>query len=245
MLCLSLACFMESASAANPTFSGIRPWGAQRGTEVEVTLTGARLEDAEELLLYYPGIKVTSFEVVKNQVKAKLAIAADCRLGIHAMRLRTRSGVTDLRTFNVGALKEVSETEPNSEFGAPQKIEMNVTVNGVVQSEDVDYFLVEAKKGQRITAEVEGIRLGNTFFDPYVAIMDMGRFELSAADDTALVWQDGVASILAPSDGTYVIQLRETAFGGSGACTYRLHIGDFPRPARRCRLAVSLAKRST
>ena len=56
----------------------------------------------------------------------------------------------------------------------------------------------------------------------------MKRFELSAADDTPLVGQDAVASIVAPEDGKYVIQIRETAYGGGS--NYRLHIGTFPRP---------------
>ena len=42
--------------------------------------------------------------------------------------------------------------------------------------------------------------------------------------------QDCVASIVAPEDGKYVVQVRETSFGGNGACTYRLHVGGFPRP---------------
>ena len=108
---------------------------------------------------------------------------------------------------------------------------MGTTVNGVVENEDVDYFLVEAKKGERVTAEIEGIRLGYSFFDPYVAILDMQRFELSSSDDAAPVWQDGVASIVAPEDGSYVIQVRETAYGGSGGAMYRLHVGRFPPPA--------------
>jgi hypothetical protein len=33
-----------------------------------------------------------------------------------------------------------------------------------------------------------------------------------------------------PADGTYVIQVRESAYGGNGACAYRLHVGTFPRP---------------
>ena len=69
---------------------------------------------------------------------------------------------------------------------------MNVTVNGVAENEDVDYFVVEAKKGERISVEVEGIRLGITMFDPYVAILNAKRFELASSDDAALVWQDGL-----------------------------------------------------
>src|SRR5262249_23505310 len=35
---------------------------------------------------------------------------------------------------------------------------------------------------------------------------------------------------LAPHDGSYVVQLRESTFGGNDNCHYRLHIGSFPRP---------------
>ncbi|HEY2838179.1 MAG TPA: PPC domain-containing protein, partial [Pirellulales bacterium] len=219
-----------SAHAASPSLGSVSPNGAQRGTEIDVTFNGARLADAQEILFLYPGISVKSLEAADGAVKTKLAIAPDCRLGQHSMRIRTASGISELRTFYVGALPEAKEVEPNSQFTEPQKIALDTTINGVIENEDVDYFLVEAKKGERITAEVEGIRLGYAFFDPYVAIMDMQRFELASSDDAALVWQDAVASVVAPADGTYVIQLRETAYGGSGACMYRLHVGRFPRP---------------
>ena len=222
---------LAATYAAAPSLGSMVPYAAQRDTEVEILFNGGRLADAQEILIVYPGIEVTHFEVVGDkQVKTRLKIAPDCRLGIHAMRVRSASGISNLRTFMVGALPIIGETEPNNDFAEPQKIDLGVTVHGVVQNEDVDYFLIEAKKGERISVEIEGIRLGNTFFDPYVAIMDMGRFELSNSDDAALVWQDAVASIVAPEDGTYVIQVRESAYGGSGACTYRLHVGRFPRP---------------
>ena len=100
----------------------------------------------------------------------------------------------------------------------------------MADNEDVDYYAVEAKKGDRITAEVEGIRLGITLFDPYVAILDAKRFELASSDDAALIWQDGFASVVAPEDGTYIVQVRESAYAGNGNCLYRLHVGNFPRP---------------
>jgi len=219
------------ANAANPSLGSIVPFGVQRGQQIEFMFNGARLGDAQQVLLYEPGIEVVSLAAEDDaKVKVTLAIAADCRLGEHGMRLRTAMGVSNLRTLSIGAMPDVAEVEPNSEFETPQQINLDVTVNGVVTNEDVDYYLINATKGQRITAEIEGIRLGNTFFDPYVAIMDMNRFEIASSDDDALVYQDGVASILAPEDGTYIVQVRESAYGGSGACTYRLHVGTFPRP---------------
>ena len=129
----------------------------------------------------------------------------------------------------MGALKEVNEVEPNNDFAAPQPIPMNVTVTGVADNEDVDYFVVEAKKGDRISAEVEGLRLGISEFDPYVAILDSKRFELGVSDDAALAWRDGFTSIIAPNDGKYIIQVRESAYAGNGSCIYRLHLGNYPR----------------
>src|SRR5204863_169844 len=84
----------------------------------------------------------------------------------------------------------------------------------------------ELKKGQRLSVEIEAMRLVNTFFDPYIAILDSKRFELAASDDSPLNKQDGLCSIVAPADGTYIVQVRESAFGGNGACQYRLHVGS-------------------
>lgn len=220
-----------TSHAASPSLGGTSPRGGQRGTEVEVTLSGARLDDAQQVLFYEPGIEVTKLEVVNPQsVKVMFKIAPDAQLGSHRIRVRTATGVSELRPFFVGALKEVAEKEPNSDFAAPQPIEMNSVVNGTADNEDVDYYVVEAKKGDRITAEVEGIRLGITLFDVYVAILNAARFELASSDDAALVWQDGIASIVAPEDGKYIIQVRESSYAGNGACLYRVHVGNYPRP---------------
>ena len=219
------------ASAAVPEIDQFSPRGGQRGTEVEVLFSGQRLGDARSLLFYEPGITVKSLDVLPDRrVKTRLALARDCPLGPHALRLQSATGISNLVTFSVGALPEVNEIKPNNDFARPQKINLNSTVNGVVLNEDVNYYAVEAKKGQRLSVEVEGLRLGESFFDPSVAIMDTNRFVLAAADDTPLLRQDCACAVIVPRDGTYVIQVRESAFGGSDRCHYRLHVGTFPRP---------------
>ncbi len=218
-------------SAALPEIDRFTPRGGQRGTEVEVIFSGPRLGDARGLLLYEPGIAVKSLEVLPDKrVKTRLALAGNCPLGPHALRMQSATGISNLVTFSVGALAEVNEIKPNNDFAKPQKIVLNSTVNGVVLNEDVNYYAVEAHKGQRLSVEVEGLRLGESFFDPSVAIMDTSRFVLAAADDTPLLRQDCACSIIVPRDGTYVIQVRESAFGGNDRCHYRLHVGTFPRP---------------
>ena len=231
---LALALLAASAltvGAVAPSLQNTSPNGVQRGTEVEVKFNGARLADAEEIFLFEPGVKVLELKEVKDSfVLARLKIDADCPLGEHKVRIRTKTGISDFRTFTVGAYPQVEETEPNTTLDKAQKVAMNSTVLGTVSNEDVDYYLVAAKKGDPIAAEVEGIRLGRTFFDPYVAILDKSGKVLAKADDTALLIQDAYATIIAPADGEYVIEVRETSYGGSGN-PYRVHIGSFPRPS--------------
>lgn len=94
--------------AASPVLSNILPRGAQRGVETEVLFNGQRLEDAQELMIYEPGIEVIEFAVVNgNQVKAKLKIAPECTLGTKHIRVRTASGLSDLRT-----MREKTKREP-------------------------------------------------------------------------------------------------------------------------------------
>ena len=116
---------------------------------------------------------------------------------------------------------------------APQPIPINVVVNGTADNEDVDYFVVEAKKGDRISAEVEGIRLGITLFDAYVAIMSCppasNCLRATTTHGLRLAGRRGVDR-RASEDGKYIIQVRESSYAGNGACLYRLHVGSFPRP---------------
>lgn len=226
-----LAAVAGAAPGASPSLAGVLPTGGTRGSEQAVTFLGDRLADAQEVLVYEPGVTVKSLVVEGPQrVRVLFQIAPDCSLGEHGFRVRTASGVSDLRTFWVGALPVVPEVEPNSAFDAPQAVALNTTVAGVITGEDVDYFVVECKKGQRLAVEVEGMRLGTQFWDPYVAILDSKRFELATSDDAPGLGQDAGCAVVIPADGKYVVQLRESAYGGNAACHYRLHVGNFPRP---------------
>jgi hypothetical protein len=231
---LLLAAFVSLASlahAAYPTFSTTKPNGGQRGTELQLVVTGTQLADFEDFLFMSPGFSTKKIEKVEEKkVTATIAIAADVPLGNHLLRLRTKTGVSHARQFFVGQYPNVDEKEPNDAFESPQVVTFNQTVEGVVQNEDVDYYKVSAKKGQRIAVEIDGLRLGYLNFDPYVAILDKERFELGASDDTILHRQDGYVSVVAPEDGDYWIKVHESSYRGSANSYYRLHVGSFNRP---------------
>src|SRR5690606_20828287 len=143
------------------------------------------------------------------------------RPGIHGLRIRTQSGISNLMTFHVGTLPEVAEAEPNSSREQAQEIGFGSVVNGVIQNEDVDYFAFTAKQGERISVEVEGLRLGRTFFDPVLLLYDPSGNLVASSDDLHVAKQDAGLSCLAPSEGRYVVELRETAYRGNNESTYR------------------------
>ena len=78
-------------------------------------------------------------------------------------------------------------------------------------------FEINATQGQRISAEVEAIRLSGPLFDPYVAILDENRFEIATSDDSELLLQDSTTSVIAPKTGKYYVEVRESSYRGNGS----------------------------
>ncbi len=229
---LLIALFVQilPVAAFSPVLSKVDPPGWQRGVEVDVSFHGERLEGINSALFYEPGISLKDLQIKDGKLASgKLVIAPDAALGEHSLRLAGPGGVSELRSFWIGQFPTVNEAEPNPPDKA-QRVELNQTVHGVAGNEDDDAFVVTLKKGQRLSAEVEAMRLGRTLFDASLAILDAKGFELATCDDAPLLRTDAFVSILAPDDGDYRVVVREAAYEGSDQCQYRLHIGTFPRP---------------
>ncbi len=97
---------------------------------------------------------------------------------------------------------------------------LNTTVAGVIDSGDVDCVAVSLRKGQRLSAEVQAVRLGGEMTDTVLTVLGPDGRQLAQADDTPITRQDPFVTFAAPTDGTYTIQVRETAFGGGPNSTY-------------------------
>jgi hypothetical protein len=214
-----------------PVLNLIEPRGGQRGTEVDLHFYGERLDGLQELLAYQPGIEVRSITVENDKhASAKILIKPDAPLGEHQFRVRSGGGTSFLRSFFVGQFPVVAEVDPNDTPDQAQRVDLNTTVQGVAKAEDVDYYVCSLNKGQRFSAEVEGMRLGRTMFDTYVAIVDPKGFEIASCDDAALLRTDSFVSVIIPEDGDYRVLVREAAYEGDDSCQYRVSIGNFTRP---------------
>jgi hypothetical protein len=231
----ALLCLAATVLAGSPRLLHVHPAGGQRGTEVEIELKGNNLADARELLFDEPGFTLVELkpnEKEKNRATAKIKVAPEARLGEHSFRLVTQSGISDVRLFYVTPFPLVAEAEESKDNpNQPQPVVLGTTVFGRTQNEDQDKFEIEAKKGQRISAEVIAVRLQTqNIFDTAIAISRADGTPLAEVDDVAFTRQDPVASVIAPEDGKYFITIRDATNSGQGECTYLLNIGAFPRP---------------
>ncbi|MEC7584573.1 MAG: hypothetical protein VYE77_09655, partial [Planctomycetota bacterium] len=224
---LSLALLAGFAATPPPTVSTVSPYGGQRGTEVEVTFYGARLDGAYDVLLPREGIELMAIEAIKNnQCKATLRIAPDCPLGAHPMRLCTEHGVARLRMFHVGALPEVRE-DRDAEV---QAIPLGVTVNGRIRDEETDRFAVELTQGQRLCCELQAMRLGSSAKDMAIRVYGPDGSLVARADDTALGHKDPWLSFRATATGPHEVHVQPAFPDNGNRGSYRLHVGSFPRP---------------
>ncbi len=226
------ACLLTAtAFAGSPRLTQTYPAAGQRGVEVEVTCSGSNLADAKGFLFDEPGFEATVVSAAAGNFKAKIKIPANARLGEHQFRAITASGVTDVRLFYVTPFPMVEEVEKKDQPNAAQPVALGVTAFGRTLEDDQDRFEIEAKKGQRISVEVVGMRVQTqSMYDPHVRITKPDGSDLADADDSAFSRQDPVISVIAPEDGKYVVTIRDATNAGSGTCHYLLNIGTFPRP---------------
>lgn len=226
--------FAAAAQAGSPLFSRIVPGGGQRGTEVEVTCEGSHFEDATGLIFYDPGFEVVSVsDTTSSRFKAKIKIAPEAGIGEHNVRVLTASGVGELRTFYVTPYRLVMQAEkPKGGAKAePQAVELNSTIAGQLQGDEVNRYTVELKKGQRVSAEVVGVRLQpRDVFDSILTVTKADGTKVIECDDSSLLLQDPVLSFIAPDDGTYTFAIKDSTNAAPGLSGYLLHIGSFPRP---------------
>uniref|UniRef100_A0A7C4LLU6 Peptidase n=1 Tax=Schlesneria paludicola TaxID=360056 RepID=A0A7C4LLU6_9PLAN len=221
-----------TAVATIPSVESVSPGIGQRGTAFELRLVGAGFSDVEEILFYRHG--VTCLEILPdsdNELTLRLQAAEDCPLGSHPFRLRTRRGVSELRTFRVTPLPIVAAAESEAGRTDAQTIARGVTVTGVIESENAADYRIFLKKGERLAAEVEAVRLGAALLDVKLAVFGPDGKLLAEVDDTPLLRQDPFLTLIAPVDGDYVVRVFQPEREGSGDGRYALHVGSFPRPA--------------
>lgn len=223
-LIVTTAAQAQSVCLPAPRLLTTMPMGGKAGTQIEVTISGEHLDDANELSFSDRRITATRKLNEAGQPepnKYVVSIAADCPVGVYEARVMTRLGMSSSRVFSVGTLAEVMETKPNTKLEEAIALPMNSICNGVIADRAVDYWSFEAKKGQRVIVDcaTRGI---DSKLDATVIIADaVGR-------DLLVERRGGMLDFNVPSDGKYVIKVHELTFKGGPAYFYRLGVWEQP-----------------
>ena len=219
---------------AEPVLNSTSPYGFRRGTTSEISFAGGRLNEANvRLLSYTEGITLSDYQSEKPEnATATLQVAETVPVGLHAIRLVSDRGISQLRLVHVGALPLIAEAEPNNQAEQAQRLDGDCTIAGVSLVRDEDWFEIEVPEGwRRLSVEAHGIRLGNQFYDPLIEVYGPDGALLERCDDTPLARQDPFIVIPAPQPGVYRVVIRDAMYRGRGDYRYLLHVGQFPRPS--------------
>jgi hypothetical protein len=158
-----------------PVLGPAVPLGMQRGTSMELTLTGANLTEPTGVWTSFPG-RITIPTDKNNgkepgKLRVQLEVPGDAPLGFHSLRLATAHGMSNLRLFCIDELPQVMEVDSNRSRSTPQSVPVPCVVVGRADAEIADYYRINVRAGQRVSFEVLGRRLGSAL-DPQITLLD-------------------------------------------------------------------------
>lgn len=239
------------AQTAPPTLQLVYPNGGQRGAKVSLRLEGTNIGGASELIFSElgfsakiteikelpvekpkipKGVVVTSARIEdkarKYRATAILTIAPDAPVGVHALRLRTPLGVSNLAPFAVGSLPETREQFPNTPQ-QPQKISLPTTIVGELSmAGDIDAYRFTATSGQETVFRVVARSIGSQA-DTILRLFDSKGQHVAENNDLDLN-RDSVLAYKFPQAGIYVLTVEDAEQAGGDRYDYRIDAGVFP-----------------
>ena len=234
-VCLFLSAISNvQAQLPSTRLFAVFPTGGQAGVPVDLAITnGLELEEVNRLMFNHPGIvaaqKMQDVAGKPTPVTNQFAvtISADVPPGNYEVRAVGFFGISNPRTFVVGAKKELNETEPNNTREVAGAVELNQTINGRINgATDIDWFKFTGKANQRVLGDCMARRLDSKL-DANLELYDASGKRLSAARNT-LVSKDALLDVTLPADGEYFVKMNDFVYGGSEDYPYRLTLTTGP-----------------
>ena len=208
-----------------PDVQGVVPHGAQRGTDVEVTIRGRNFQNATEILFASGNIRTTMLHVEHSEIKARFEVGANAEPGRHDFRIIAPHGST-ISWFDISDRPEAFEQEPNNDREQAQTVELPALINGVARAADYDYFRFVVRAGQTVTFDVRAARTGSAL-DPVIGLLDAQGREIGYSDDYYM-FKDAHLVHTFDEGGVYFVRIYGSAETGSENADYRLIVGEMP-----------------
>lgn len=222
------------ANPQAPTLNLPQPLGVQRGTSVELTLTGSNLNEPVALHAGFPMTATfpTDANNTKDPVKlrVKLDVAANANTGMYPIRLATTQGVSNFRIICIDDLPNAPAATGNRSKATAHVLPVPCVAAGRIDAETSDFYKIVVPSGYRLCLEVLARRIGSTL-DPIILLHDAktGREVPSLySDDAPGLQTDARLTHTFKEGGAYIVEVRDSTHRGGPDYWYRLRVGDFP-----------------
>ena len=233
---VAFALLIPTANAQLPVagLNGISPAGAKAGSELEVKISGTSLDEAQKLLFSHDGITATpkmepagEFSKQERPVENTfiVKVAGNVPAGLYEVRAVGCYAMTNPRTFHVSTFEEVNDASGNTSMDKAYDVATGSIVNNQADSDNIDYYRIAAKKGERLLIDCWAQRIDSRM-DPSLVLYNSAGQELRRVHNTSGL--DPVMELNVPADGNYVIGVYDFTYGGGSDYFYRLAVHQGP-----------------
>lgn len=224
---ISVPASAQSVGLPAPRLLTTMPMGGKAGAQVEITIGGENLDNADALVFSDPRITAAPKLDAAGKPEANkyvVSIAAECPAGLYEARMMTRLGISSSRAFSVGTLDEVVRAKPNTSLETAMELTVNSLCNASVSSRSIDHFFFTGRKGQRLAIECAAKGIDSKLTPVLIVADGQGR-------DLLVERQGGALDFTVPDDGKYVIKIHDLTYNGDAAHFYRLSLRELPAGA--------------
>jgi len=201
------------------------PPGGKVDSQFEVGLTGADLDEANQLHFSHTGItakqKMGETNGQPEANKFLVTIATSVPPGVYEARVVGRFGISNPRSFVVSDLPETIAPTTNNLPANAAAIALGTIVNGHSEANAVGFYKFTAKKGQRVLIECKAREIDSRM-DAALILYDPAGKELQRNRS------GGLLDFAAPADGEYHLKVYDFLFRGGGEYFYRVVVGTGP-----------------
>src|ERR1051325_7075081 len=155
------------------------PPGGKTGSQFEVTLTGADLDEASELHFSHAGItgkqKAAGTNASPEPNKFVVTVATNVAPGVYDVRVVGRFGISNPRSFVVSDLPEIISLASFFSFATAATTSLDTIINGRSEANAFAFYKFAARKGQRILIECQARELDSRMEAALILLDSAGK----------------------------------------------------------------------
>ena len=251
-----LATALVAVAQPAPKLTAISPEWIQRGTTIEVTLTGENLGGVTQIIFNGDaGLSATNVPptapaaanpsvVVEStgggitraepaapkrdekKLVLKVTAPADASLSPRELRVMAPGGVSNPLNLNVGQWPEIAKRDPNTSLADAQTVELPAVISGALNGGAQTNHYKFKAKKGEEFVFEVDASRRGSPLDSSLMVLDLQGRELARNEDA--IGLDSLLFFTAPAEGEFIIALRDFRYRGGNEYSYRLTAGPVP-----------------